>query len=544
MFTRASLLCCMVFTMVGCELLPDDAPAKPEDKGKPDTPAQKKTDQPGATPKLDEIFGSGHAKGRTHKVEKGPFKVEISLKGVFESKDMAEVSVHTEAWAPNPLVVKQVVEHGTAVKTGDPILWLDLTKIDQMIQDLEADRFLAELAIKQAEEELPILEKSTPLDLALAERAKRLADEDLDRFLKVDRDLMKKVVEFLVKNYTNYLEYAKEELRQLEKMYRANDIREETEEIILKRQRNQIEMITFSLDRAKILREEALTVEIPRMEQTLKNNAQKQQLGFDRARAMLPLALNQKRRALEKLNYEHTKSAERLSKLKRDREAMTVRAPTDGIVYYGKCVRGKWATAGTVGMKLQRGGMLQHEEIVLTVVKPRPVAVRVVIDEKDLPHLHAGLKGKIVPTGFPERKFGGTLDQVLPVPVTAGTFDGRVSLDPTAPAEALMPGMACTFKAVPYQKAEAITVPATAVFAEELDEDRHYVLVPRKGDKPEKRPVTVGKTGGGKTEITDGLKEGDEILLEKPGAPGKATPDLPDILKSVPPVPTAPGDEP
>ena len=75
--------------------------------------------------------------------------------------------------------------------------------------------------------------------------------------------------------------------------------------------------------------------------------------------------------------------------------------------------------------------------------------------------------------------------------------------------------MACAVKAVTYTNAEAVTVPAVAVFDDELDEDKHYVY--RVGsDGPEKRPVTVGKRAGGRAEITAGLQVGDEILLAKP----------------------------
>ena len=40
---------------------------------------------------------------------------------------------------------------------------------------------------------------------------------------------------FSVKSADNMLAYEKEELRQLEKMYKADDLVEETEEIVLKR---------------------------------------------------------------------------------------------------------------------------------------------------------------------------------------------------------------------------------------------------------------------------------------------------------------------
>jgi multidrug efflux pump subunit AcrA (membrane-fusion protein) len=74
--------------------------------------------------------------------------------------------------------------------------------------------------------------------------------------------------------------------------------------------------------------------------------------------------------------------------------------------------------------------------------------------------------------------------------------------------------MACTIKLVTYRKANALTVPATAVFSD--DDESFYVYLPAKEGKPRKVTVRVGKTADGKTEILDGLKDGDEILASKP----------------------------
>src|SRR5262249_46754879 len=162
-------------------------------------------------------------------------------KGVVEAEQMAELSIKPEAWSM-PLTVKKAVEHGAPVKKGDVLVEIDREKIDQAIRELRLERDLADLTIQQAREELPILEKSLPLDLAVAERAKKHADEDLKHYLEVDQPLAQAMAENNVKNSAFSLENAQEELKQLQKMYRRKDLTEETEEIILKRQRHFVEM--------------------------------------------------------------------------------------------------------------------------------------------------------------------------------------------------------------------------------------------------------------------------------------------------------------
>jgi len=463
------------------------------------------------------------AKAATHKVEKEPLKIEVNLKGTLEAEDMTEVYIRPEAWLPNTggmLTVLKAVEHGTAVKKGATLIALDLERIDQAIRDLENEGRLTDVALRQAEEELPVLTKSTPLEAAAAERAKRIADEDLKRFLDIDRDLTEKNANFSVKSSANYLEYAKEELKQLEKMYRANDLREETEEIILKRQRNAVESAAHYLKQAEIHRDETVKIELPRKEQTLKEAALKQALALEKARSGLPLTLNQKILAFDKLKYERDKSAERLTKLRHDHEAMTIKAPADGIVYYGKCQHGQWSSAGSLSGKLQHGGMIMPDEVLLTIVKARPLFIRATVEEKDLQHIHAGAKGKAVVATLPDLRLPATVKEVSAIPVAPGSFEAKLGVDLAKGAESLMPGVACTVKLIAFAKADALTVPVGALFTEELDDDQHFVYLVGKDGKAVKHPVTVGKKTAAKAEILQGLKEGDEILLEKP-APAK-----------------------
>jgi multidrug efflux pump subunit AcrA (membrane-fusion protein) len=492
--------------------------------------AQAPVEQPKkeAKEKVDKAVGpaakDAAARKPTHKVEKGPFKVEVTCKGIVESSEMTEVVLRSEAWTQ--LTVLKAVEPGTRVQKGDPLVTMDFQKIDEAIRDLEASRNLAELAIRQTQEDLHILDKSVPLDLAAAERAKKVADEDLAQFLELDRPFAEKSAHFWVKSASNWLEYAKEELRQLEKMYKANDLTEGTEEIILKRQRDWVESATFYLKMAEFERDQVLKVTLPRREVSLTENARKQTVAWDKARNTLPLLLNQKRLDLEKLTYERSKATQRLEALRKDRDAMAVKAPAEGIVFYGKCVRGNWTTASTMEQALSTG-MLAPNQVFLTIVKPRPIFVRAVVEEKDLRHVRPGMTGKAVLVADADLKLPVTLERVSAVPVTPGNFDARLALDLGQETAALMPGMACTVKFVPYQKAEALAVPASAVFSEELDEDSHYVYLAGKDGKPEKRPVTIGKKSATKTEILKGLQEGDEILLEKPSEPKLEKPSEP-----------------
>jgi macrolide-specific efflux system membrane fusion protein len=450
----------------------------------------------------------------TVKVEKAPFKVDITLKGVFESANLTEVLIKPEVWGPGmgALTVVKAVEPGTAVKAGDVLLTLDREKIDRAIRDMEADQQLADLAIRMAELDLPIAERSAPLDMAAAEQGRNRADEDLRKYLAVDRPLAIESSEFGLKNAAHSLEYAEEELKQLQKMYRK-DLTEETEEIILKRQKYQVESAKFMLKMAENRREQSLKVDLPRREQDLRDGAAKAALAWERVHTTGPLTINQKRLALEKGKYERARGAEKLANLKRDRELFTVHAPADGIVYYGRCVQGQWPAAAGLVARLQKGGSVTPDEVFMTIVRPSQLTVRTTVEEKDRSLASVGSACRVVPTALPEVKLAGKVERISRVPI-GGAFEVVITFE-AAPGDAIVPGMACSAKVVTYANPDALTVPSVAVFDDELEEDRHYVYKFAPGG-PEKRTVRLGKRSGGRAEIVSGLEAGDEILLARP----------------------------
>ena len=111
--------------------------------------AQEKTKNHKAAPPAKETKDGG-AKAPTYMIKREPFKIEVSLKGIFESADMIEVALRPQAWGVEgrgTLSVLKAVEQGTVVHKGDTLVTLDFEKIDQAIRELENERRFAELSL-------------------------------------------------------------------------------------------------------------------------------------------------------------------------------------------------------------------------------------------------------------------------------------------------------------------------------------------------------------------------------------------------------------
>lgn len=451
------------------------------------------------------------AKPATAKVETGKLVVETTLKGAIAADQAAELRLNLKAWQ-GPYTVKSAVPHGARVKKGQVVVELDTTKIDIAIREARLDREIAETAFKQLKGELPILEKLLPINLAAAERDKRIADEDLKRYNDVEREQSKKASAFGLQSQQHWLEYAQEELKQLQKMYRDKDLTEETEEIILKRQKHQIEQIEFTLASQKLQQERQMQLDLPRRDQQMQDAVDKATLAQQKADATLPLELEQKKLALRKSEAELAKLDERFKNLESDRSALILLSPSDGIAGHGTAERGQWNTTA-ISSRLRPQGVVQPNEVVMTVVADGALSLVTDVDEKDLHLLKEGLTGVATPTGFPNFKLPARLTSLSSVPRTGTSYDAQVALE--VPANAgVTPGMTATAKFVTYRKDDALLVPSSAVFQDD-GSDASYVLVKTDG-APTRTEVRTGHSAGGKTEILDGVKAGTEILTAKP----------------------------
>ncbi|MBI2192794.1 MAG: hypothetical protein HYU36_12505 [Planctomycetes bacterium] len=452
--------------------------------------------------------------GPIYEVRKNPFRIEVSLEAVLEAEKMTPVSFWPEAW--EDLVVLKAVEQGEEVQKGDVLVQIDARKLDEVIDDLESQRALGEATQRLGLAELAAMEKSAPVEVEVAGRARKIAEEDLKTFQDVDRPWEEKWADQRVKWTSQWLEYDLEELRQLEKMYRADELTEETEEIILKRQRNEVERTRFYLESAKVARDQAIHLYLPREDESRKLDSCQQSLAWEKTQNLLPIQIERKRAEVAKLQRDRKKAEERLKKLRKDREALRITAPASGIVFYGPCLRGRWPHVQAMTVKLIPGGRIVPREIFITVVEARPLFARAEIGEADLHHLRTGLEGKAIPTGFPDLKVPAEIDAISSVPEEQGKFDARIFLRLDSNGQKLMPGMTCRIRFAPYVKKEALTVPAAALFPDEIDPETHYVFRAREDGGHEKLKVEVGKRTPEKVEVLRGLSEGDRLLLQNP----------------------------
>jgi multidrug efflux pump subunit AcrA (membrane-fusion protein) len=454
-------------------------------------------------------------KRKTLKIEPKRLKIDLTLDGALVASKTEEVTFRPEAWTDYEIV--EVVEHGQKVRKGETLFKFDSEKLNEAIADLELEQRISELAILKADDDMPRMEKTLKLDSAAAERANKQAKEDFDRYQKVDRPMMEKTANFMVKFYDFMLAYEKDELEQLQKMYEADDLTEETEEIVLKRQRTAVEFAEFSLEDAKLSRDQTLKVYLPRYDIRIKDSLERSEMAEARAAQALSLDLSRLRYEQEQRKKGRAKSLERHSKLIKDRELMEIKSPAEGIVFYGQAVNGRWTDTAGLITKYKPKNNVSPNSVLMTIVETRPMYVLSSIDEGKRPDVAEGQKVKISLPAEDAQRVTGELKSISSIPVGGSKFEVKFDLTQSEIPDWIAPGMSCKVQLITYDKKDAIVVPKTAVHDDEDDADKKYVWLVDPDDeaaKPERRDVKLGKRKGTDVEIIKGLEKGDVISLE------------------------------
>src|SRR5262249_14942570 len=205
-----------------------------------------------------------------------------------------ERSLEREAWGGEWKVLEAVGGQGPVV-AGKVLVSFDTDKIDEAIALGEKDFEIATRALGQRREENQRAAETSAVALAQAEEEKSAADERLEHFRKTDRELRIKESEEQIKSSKDGIQDQEEELAQLRKMYKADDVVEETEEIVMKRAERALTRskvwLAFQESRFKTMVE----LQLPRELHGIELEVRKTALGLDRLRATSAIALEQGR---------------------------------------------------------------------------------------------------------------------------------------------------------------------------------------------------------------------------------------------------------
>jgi RND family efflux transporter MFP subunit len=138
------------------------------------------------------------------------------------------------------------------------------------------------------------------------------------------------------------------------------------------------------------------------------------------------------------------------------------------------------------------------------------------VDETDIGRIAKGQTARFTVDTYPDHEFEGRVTAVYPqaeIRDNVVNYVTVVTFDPPH-GRTLRPEMTTTVRIAIETRENVLAVPRRAVRREQ---GRSFVLTP----SGEKRAITVGSRDETHTEIVDGLREGDEVLVGETGAAAK-----------------------
>ena len=434
-----------------------------------------------------------------------PLKMYEMLVGKFESTNTGEVEAELEEWSK--LEVKKVLEQGTMVKKGDTIVWFETEDFDEGYAAAKLDFVLAELDFKSASLNLEEKKKTYDMDLALKERTWKNEKEDYEYWQKVEWPKQIEELDYDEKTAGYFLEYQKDELDQLMKMYTEDELTEESEAIVLKRAERGVESATRSLDYSMRRLKRNREVNYPRQKIRREESMKRSEIEYEKNKIIFPGTMIRAEIAFDKAKIAFDKKKEKFENLTKDRDMLTLKAPMDGMLFYGECKKGTWSGKRTIEVE----DTLPGNKVLFTVVDPSKMMIRVSLKEKSITKVVEGIEGMSIVKGMKKTTIPVRISKIDPIPGDGDTYACEVSLTAAAP-KGLLPGMNCKLSFAVYDKPNAVVVPAASVFSD--DGYSHYVYVVE-NEKRVKRTVVVGEKSGDKMEIESGLSAGDKIAKTK-----------------------------
>ena len=209
--------------------------------------------------------------------------------------------------------------------------------------------------------------------------------------------------------------------------------------------------------------------------------------------------------AVSKAEVEKARAA--LERYQTDLRYATITSPMDGLVLSRDVEVGDAVSSILV--------LGSQATLVMTLGDVSEVYVLGKVDEADIGRVYIGQRARIVVESFKDKSFEGKVTKISPLGVekdNVTTFEVRVSIH--NPGGELKTNMTANAEIILEEKKAVLIVPESAVVYDKERKPSLEVPDPKAEGGKRKVAVKLGISNGVKTEVVEGLKEGDKVVLQ------------------------------
>ncbi len=436
-------------------------------------------------------------------VKKGQLIYKSDLQGVVLGKKVHEIKIDAKQFPQWQL--KHAAKHGDTVKKGETIAHFEDEALNDEIARLESELELQKLSFSKQQESYNLHLAKMAVDLKKGEIQQAIDTQKSNNYLKTGQDLEKENLQQSLIDAKNGLSYQEEELKQLKKMYGEDQVTDETEELVLRRQVNSIKTYQQMFKNRQYEVNEGINYTIPVNVANAEYALFLADFNNKKVKGEWDVFVVSEKKKLENLEQNLKKLEKNLGELLKDKENFLVmNAPADGVVYFGALQGGKWQVQVDnyeAGQVLAKGATLFHivENNQYNIQAKTSLEQNLQLDKET--SYFAEIPGK----GF--QKIALKEQKNIPV-------NGAYSLEfELGENNNFLHGVEVKIQALRKLSGETISLPVSAIKTEELDPTKKFVEVVKDG-KAEKKYVQTGLMTQGRVVILDGIEEGMAVKVK------------------------------
>ncbi len=471
----------------------------------------------------------------TFKVKKDTLEISVTEEGTLQSLKSHPIKADFRGNAK----IEWIIPEETQVKKGDVVLRFDTQDVQKQIEDLEVALKEAEDALVRAREDDVIATRDDQANLLKVEKEIRDAEEELVRFL--NSDVPRKRSEFRMR-----IRKARQQLREVEA--EVTDM-----PYLIERQ-----LKTLSdLEKARILLEQRkadlknaeedyriyLEYELPRQLASKREAVEDLKRKYERMKSNVKSKAAQRRASIRRAEKKLESIKRDLKRLRERLGKMVLKAPADGVIYYGSGDSGRFYYGGDdIKESLKPGNSIWTGQVLMHIPDTTKMKVSVQVLESDISKIKVGLPAIITVPALDNAKYTGkvtkkarsarnirywdpTSTKVVPCEILIDKYDER-----------LTPGSTVKVKILVKTIRDVLIVPLECVF----EKDGHPIVYLKTGpgETCEARRVKLGDHNNDYVVVEKGLKEGDEIFQYPPSTADSAPVTGEVYAPTPPPVPS------
>lgn len=443
------------------------------------------------------------------KVRHGNLEVSLTESGSLESAANVTVASQVEGSS----VIIKIAEEGTRATKGQILVELDSSNFRTQAtqQQIQMEQALASL--KKAEEDLAIQATQNRSDISATELKIRLATLDLEKYENGDYQLEKS-------GYDGEKKLADEELRRaLEKYEHTKRISKKGYATQAELEADRIAVETARIKASAASQKRDVLDKYTQKRQLEEKRANIEEFGreLDRVKRKAASSLVQCEANLKAAKLTADVEKAKYDKLNRQIEACTIIAPQDGLVVFANQRNQGGRGGGGQEVIIQEGAAVRERQAIINLPDVTKMQVSARIHESKIDQVREGLPCRIRVEALPGESFSGVVQTVSLVPLSANWPNMNVKeyaavikiTDAVDRISGLKPGLTAQIEILIDRMTDVDYVPIQSV-VERAGKSFAWVVA---GERLERRQLVATRSSDSFTAVSDGLKEGEQIVV-------------------------------